>query len=643
MVELKKMRRQCGMYQVTVPLYLSVINEESLPVFLEEFQKAKASRVLLCGFGTVFKETSPLHTDAEKIERTIRYFQSHGLEVGLWINCLGHGAALSHEREGAGQEFTEMEGIHGDKYGFAYCPLDPDFTEAFGKAVGKLAGLHPDLIRLDDDFRLNLRKYYFGCWCPLHLSEYYKRIGEEIPREKLEELIFTGKKNKYRSAYMELAADTLLNFARAMRKAVDAVDPTIRMSACGCFDTWDFEGTDCIEIAKAFAGDTRPFLRTIGAPYHHSELCNVIEESRNQLWWCKDSGVEVITEGDTYPRPRYNVPSKGLELFDLALLADGSADGILKYMTDYVQDVHYEMGYAERHVKNEPLRQGIKELFDGKTPIGVRVHAVMHKVENWDLGDTFQPGVAKKLIDSVKSPHKIISHNSIPTVYGDGDYPILLCGENARYITEKDLANGAILDIPAARILQEAGVDVGLVSEESGQFAEEYFRKDKDAIRNISDVALKRIVCRENAQVLSVFLPDETPAAYTYENDGGQRFLVLAYDAYDSGKNANYFNNYYRQAQLIEAIEWIGGKKLPAVSVKNPYLYMLTSSDGEVMSVALFNIFPDDILHPVICLDKEYDEIRFLNCTGTLAGDKVLLSEMGPYAVAAFEVKRSAK
>lgn len=629
----------CEMYQLTIPLYLSVINDESLPVFLEEFKKAKASRVLLCGTGYPFKEDSPLYTQTEKLKQAIQYFQREGLEVGVWINNLGHGMPLSHEQKVVSQSFTEMEGIHGDKYGYSYCPLDPEFREAFANAVKTLARLHPDLILLDDDFRLNYRKYYFGCWCSRHLKEYYKRIGEEVPRVELEKLIFTGGKNKYRSAYMGLAADTLLDFARDMRKALDEVDPTIRMSACGCFDTWDFEGTDCIEIAKAFAGNTKPFLRTIGAPYHHSELCNVIEETRNQMWWCENSGVEVISEGDTYPRPRYNVPAKGLELFDMALLADGRADGILKYMTDYVQDVHYEMGYVARHVRNEPLREGIKELFGGKKPVGVRVHAVMHKVENWDLGTELKPDAAKLLMESVKSPHKIITHNSIPTMYGDGEYPILLCGENARYIDTDDLKYGAVLDIEAARILQENGVDVGLISEEEAIYKEERYLQAEDTIRNLGEVSLRRIICHEKADVQSIFLPDSTPAVYRYENAAGNRFLVLAYDAYASGKSANFFNNYYRQEQLIETLEWMGKKKLPAVSRKNPYLYLITSKDEASMSVALFNIFPDEILTPVIELDQAYQELRCLNCTGQIEGDRVILSEIAPYGFAAFEVR----
>jgi hypothetical protein len=57
------------------------------------------------------------------------------------------------------------------------------------------------------------------------------------------------------------------------------------------------------------------------------------------------------------------------------------------------------------------------------------------------------------------------------------------------------------------------------------------------------------------------------------------------------------------------------------------------------MSVLLMNVCLDDIIAPEIMLDREYSEIKFVNCTGTLCGDKVCLSDLTPYGIAAFEVK----
>ena len=340
------------------------------------------------------------------------------------------------------------------------------------------------------------------------------------------------------------------------------------------------------------------------------------------------------------PVPRYNVPSAGLELLDIALLADGKADGTLKYMIDYSQKADYEMGYIKRHVKNEGLRKEIQEIFAGKCPIGVKPVNALHKIENWELPEVPAKEIANKLLRAMQSTSRhYLSLNSIPTTYDAADSPVLILGENARYVDEVELKNGAIVDIPAAQILQSRGIDVGLISAEDGDFTAEHYIADQDTIHGIGDCALKKICCKESAQVLSTFLPGEAPASYLYENAQGQRFFVVAQDAFYSEPNINYYNNYYRQAQMVEAAEYVGKKKLPAVCLKNPQLYMLASSNEGATAVLMLNIFKDEMLDPVVQLDKCYSQIRFVNCSGHMTGDKVYLTHIPAFGAAAFEVK----
>lgn len=628
------------MYKLSIPISMITLTDENRHIYLDWLQKCGAQRVFLCCIGSVYTPDSLIHTDPERLRRTITYFRSADLEVGIWFNGFGHGSTLSGaDPVGNPEGYMPLAGVMGETVTEALCPLDVRFAARYRDAVAKLAALEPDILMLDDDFRLNSRGYYMGCFCPLHLEEYYRRVGQVIPREQLEGLIFTGGKNKYRTAYMEMQRDTLLDFARMLRRAVDAVAPSVRLGACTVLDNWDYTGTDAIEIAKAFAGSTAPYLRTIGAPYWKGALCAVIEDTRLQQSWCAGSGVEVFAEGDTYPRPRYNVSSARLELYDLALLADGTGDGILKYMFDYTFRHDYEPSYGQRHIRNAPLRQQVQALFAGKKPVGVRSFNVMHKIENWILPDTPPTRIASRLVKCYRSASRsILAGNSIPTAYEDRGWPVQIFGENARYVTAEDLKNGALLDAPAAQILMERGIDTGTTAMESGSFTGEHFEAAQDTVRNLGAADLKRIACKDGANVLSRFLPGNTPAAYTYENAAGQRFLVLACDWYMSDVSVNYFENYYRQAQLIDGLQWAGRKNLPAVCVKNPGLYLLTSSDGSAMSVAMLNIFDDDILLPVVKLDKAYSGIRFVNCTGTLEGDTVRLETMAPYSFAAFEV-----
>ena len=58
------------------------------------------------------------------------------------------------------------------------------------------------------------------------------------------------------------------------------------------------------------------------------------------------------------------------------------------------------------------------------------------------------------------------------------------------------------------------------------------------------------------------------------------------------------------------------------------------------MAVALFNMNFDEIIEPVINLDNNYNDIKFLNCEGVLNGNSVILNgEIPPYSAVFFEVK----
>ena len=634
------------MYKVSVPINLNTVTEDNLSFHLSQIQACKADRVFLGGLGHIYTAESKLYTRREFVQKVVDFFQSNGLEVGFWVIAFGHGSILAHDKAHLGEDrYTPITGVNGEVSDHAFCPLDENFRADYAHAIRAIAQLHPDLIMLDDDFRFNLRKAYYqmGCFCPLHLKKYYEMIGEEIPREQIEEKIFTGGKNKYRTAYMRLMGESLLDFARMLRGVVNEVDRSIRLGCCVTCESWDYSGTDPVSIAKAFAGDTKPFTRIAGAPYWNQNILLILELTRQEYAWTAGEAVEIFSEGDTYPRPRYNVPSKTLELFDFTLLADGTSGGMLHYLFDYAQKPEYETGYARRFVRNAPIREAIRELFDGKTAVGVREFNVQHKLENWEFPDTVIPGTPVWLQNALARPASsgLLAANSIPTAFTPCEYPILVFGENARYVTAADLKNGAILDADAAKVLQSRGIDAGLLSAEPAAFDKEYYISEGDAIGNIGKKGHRRIACHPKAEVLSRFLPDETPAAYRYENQAGQRFFVMAFHNYtpDAAFNANYFGNYYRQAQLMDVIPWLCGRKLPAETRKNPNLYVLTKKDENSLSVSLSNVHLDDVIEAEIRLDRAYESIRFVNCAGKLEGDRVIIDHIPPYGFAAFEVR----
>lgn len=630
------------MYKLSVPISMETLTEESLPLYEKYLTACGVDRVFLVCVGEMYRKDGLLFTQPQWLQRVFAWLRSLGIEVGVWVNGLGHGELLVHQSENERGDYTPMEGVDGSTAPVAYCPLDSRFVEDYCAGIRRLAELGPDLIMLDDDLRFNPRVRFFrlACFCPKHLSWFYELVGETVPREQIEEKIFTGGPNKYRDAFLHMMGKTLLDFAKQLRRTVDEVNPAIRMGACVTTAMWDFSGTDVVELAKAFAGATRPFARISGAPYRDYNIIPIIEASRQQCAW--GEGVELFCEGDTYPRPRTNVPSRPLELFDLAMLADGTADGMLQYVFDYNHSLVYEQGYARRLQRNMPLRRQTAELFEGKSGVGVQVYDVMHKFRHWQLPDRLD----KQTVTWIQAkPSKgasadILARNSIPTAFTETGYPVLLLGENARHIDLRQLKNGAIVDVTAAEILQSRGVDVGLLSAREGKFFGEQFLAEGETVRNIGVTGQAAVTCRDAALIESRFVPGGSPASYRYENAAGQRFFLLAFRFHTPGAahSASYLRSWCRRRQLVSAVQWLCGKPLPAVLEDAPEACVLTSSDGRAMAVAVLNLYQDEIIEPVIRLDGVYKTARFVGCTGALEGDRVKLSSVSPYGFAAFEV-----
>lgn len=635
--------------QLSVPISIKTINEETLPTYLEQIKSVKAMRVFLCGVGNIY--AYGISEDVKnRLKMAIDAFHENGLEVGIWLGTLGHGAALVGDFEKfPSDRYASLTGVAGDQPPHGLCPLDENLLEDYAAAVKTLAQLGPDILMTDDDLRISRGNwYYFGCFCEKHLELMYAELGERPSREELGKKIYVGGPNKYRDAYLKATAQGLTGFVARMRRAIDEVDESIRFAVCTPGENWDITGLHMPDYAKVFAGKNKPLLRTYGAPYWFymwpNGLAHVIEASRMQAAALKGTGIEVMAEGDVYPRPRYNVPSRVLELYYYALIADGNFDGMLGYIFDYYQKPEYETSYLERHIKTEPLRRGVEQLFAGKKAAGIYNFHVQHKVRDWVLpeGDPL-PRIATRISQGHKpSTYDMLCNISIPTTFEESDYPCLITGENARTASVEVLKNGAILDAAAAMILQEKGIDTGIRSCEEATFLEERYLAPDDAIPNVDCGGLRRITCDEKVKVLSCF-EDGSPSSYTYENAAGNRFYVLAYDQFLAEHKEkpilNFLNNYYRQADLVKAIEWMCGHRLPVTCLRNPNLYVYTAKKDGAMSVLLLNIFIDGIDRPVLELDGEYKHIRGVNCVATLEGNKVYLSEIEPYGMAAFEVK----
>lgn len=587
-------------------------------------------------------------TDSEKLKQKISqledncaFFKKHGFEVGAWIWTFWLKDNTS---------FTNMRSIKGSEIKEFMCPKDESFVRFAADYIKNIAKAGVDIIQFDDDFRYGFSSDSPACLCDLHIAEINKITGENSTREELYTHIISGKKNKYRDAYLKANGDAFRNFAAEIRKAVDEVNPKIRVGACSCMTSWDIDGTNAAELARILAGNTRPFVRLIGAPYWSvnkswgNSLQDVVELERMESSWTKTDDIEIFAEGDAYPRPRTVCPASYLEGFDTAIRASGCTDGILKYGIDYYSNADYETGYAKFHERNREIYEVIDEMFGNKACCGVRVYESMNKISDMVMPTAVNSAVNIENLFFSKAAGTL-AFNSIPTVYeGEG-----VCGavfdENARNMPLDALKNGLIIDIAAAEILTARGIDVGI-----GTIGAEIISGDPlgdggcERFVNNNHILADRIPIYDiklnpNAEVLS---DTETsagviPMSYRYENSNGNRFLVLNVNT--RSDNCNVLKHYARSRQYAENIPWLSGKKLPAYSYGNPALYIMCKKNEKSMAVGLWDFFADIAIEPAVELDREYSKIKFLNCNGEIRGSKVYLNDIPAFGFAAFEVE----
>lgn len=643
------------MYKISVPTVITNGHFQKEKT-LSEIRRAGAERIVLA----LDRELPYAFSSDENLallKELIEYYEENGLEVIVWLGeTLGHDGSPISERG----RYTPIRCFSGGDTK-AFCPLDEDFIRDFQHWVRAVARAGAKMIMLDDDFRLGYRGG-IGCACDLHMKAICEELGEDISREELYKNAFSGGAGRYRDAWLKVQGDSLKNFARKLREALDEINPACRLSFCACVDSWGTSSTDAPELARIFAGGTAPFLRTIGAPYWSNRmginmtLAEVVAFERCELGWLKEESkgkqpIECFTEGDTYPRPRFAVPASYLECFDQILRADGRADGCLKYMLDYVSDADYETGYIDAMLRSKPIYEALEREFAPKKATGVRLWNTMHKLRDAEL-DASRPRLDIEVQEGLfDAAFYFANRNSLSASDCEEDVNVIF-GENARKVPLSVLKNGSMIDLPAARLLMARGVDVGIASLEAeichqpGGFSDmpqEYYPDENQYTRLSAGVRPVYLAKKEGAVTLTQFVANgrRFDGVYHYENANGERFLVFPFNAEDAKCALGWFDHYCRKRLVDREIAWLGRKAADAVICGNhPMLYLMTKRDGDALAVGVWNLSADrvDALRVRLCSAGE--DIRFINCSGQMENDTVALDTvLYPYEFAGFTVK----
>lgn len=626
------------MHNIFIPI--SIDQNQNRELTVKRLRDMGAKRVFLAIGRLAFYECGYLRKKLEIVKDAKDYYEASGFEVAFWITTYGFGSGEEHYNREYAKQFTPIRSIDGKEADGAFCPTNKRFLDAICFNIRELAKLNPKIIMLDDEMCLSVRPG-IGCACKGHLEMLKAELGEKIDLEDIKNKVFCGKSSKYRSAWFKIMGDTMRDFCKAVREAVDSVNDTIRVGFCAGYTSWDFEGADACELTKILAGKTQPFLRYTGAPYwveanrfKRATLASVIESVRMQKPWT--DGIEAFIEGDSYPRVRFMTSAACCEIFDLALRGFLSFDS-LKYPFNYSEQPDYDSGYYNAQIKNASMFDALKNTSGNE--VGIRVYEYMKKIENADLPDEFIG--EKKLMEGFYYPHaqKLLSSSGIPTVYEGKGVCGIAFGENARYIDKSCLEGGMILDLQAALILKKRGVDVGLKSHKKIDRAVcEWYADGCSTVElypcgPVYDLELDKSAKPQGYfKSTDLFEDYSFPSCYYYENRDGQRFFVYAWSGAQQRNDSVMYHSYYRSAQIQKAISLLTDNRLPVTSSVHPHLYSICKRDKDTVYAVYFNIHPDEIDGLCLKTEQNIKEISAFGAKVTQKSDtEAVVDKIVPY------------
>ncbi|KKO93115.1 hypothetical protein AAW12_01625 [Sphingobacterium sp. Ag1] len=556
---------------------------------------------------------------------------SNDIKIGWWC--------APSLRSGFDKRFQYITDLDGSVSDTSPCPYDPIFSEEFSNHIATVVEIaNPYMIQFEDDYELSHQPpaVKFGCFCPLHLNEFSKRQGKAFTRLELLEKFRTvdAESIRLRKDWAALSRDSLVSLAKKIRQKVDQVNPETVISLCqsGCTD---FDGDFTKELTEAFAGQTKPTVRLYGSSYSSDAPLGLPAELFHALYSIQHlpKSFECFHESDTYPHSRFFMSASKIKSLMTIAFAYGF-DQTLFYLTQYLDNLLEERGYAEMYRKEAARFLALKEASRDSEVIGCEI---IH-LPNASAVVPYRGGRPEMGLNSWVNA---MGRFGIPYTTKGGKVK-MLAGTAVMSLSDSEilalLKGPLVLDGLAAHSLCQMGysvylgVDVQVYKKEIHSCYEGL--RNKNMYQNIQgDLQYNWIFApagseggrffelKPNAavEVVTDFLDEhENPimaSMIRYENRLGGRILISAFDL--AGNFSSTTFNYKKKELMRQNIEWVGGEELPvfvkdapnifcvcsANTAKDTYLITLTNLSSDPTENVLLDIASDLKVKEVLILD----------------------------------------
>ena len=539
-----------------------------------------------------------------------------GAKCGILIQAsIGHGWKIN-----APFPFQKYVGLLDGKEINVCCPYDPGFRQFFRSQTKEVASHRPEVIMLDDDFRLVSYRSGGGCACPLHMAEFNRRAGTHMTREELKEKIHQNP--ELAEIFLSTQHDSLIEAVREYRAGIDEVDPSIPGIFCACGMEYP------AEIAKIFAGSGNPIIVRLNngnyTPAGARGLIHSLFRAANEVAVFGDECDALLAETDTCPQNRYSTSAHSLHSQFTGTILEG-ATGAKHWITRLgAHEPNSGKAYRALLKKYNGFYHALSDLVPTLKPFGCRI----------PMPDVWRPYLSAQLTNGWG--RCVLEWFGFPTYFSKhSGGAVFLDNDTDAFFTDDqiaDMLSGPVFMTGKAAehlIARGFGDDLGVSVRPwtgvplSGEMIFVNGECCKAQERAMELIPLKK----EVKSWSSVYhIPDGKtknmlfPGVTSYQNVRGGTAVVFCGDP-DTHYNiveAFSFLNESRKLQMTELLKSVG--HLPVWYPEDAEIFLrgAETEDGSLF-VALFNLGLDPLEEIPLSIGnhRNIDRVEFLDCNGS--------------------------
>ena len=517
---------------------------------------------------------------------------------------------------------------NGEENFVAADPCGPRFRAKMGRMLELWASLLPDIVWIDDDFRMHnhaIRQtemdfYSFsGAW----LSDFSGHIGEKVDRSRLlSRLLQSGVPDPLRVKWRDFVAARMSETALWIRQRVNSVSPNTRLAQMVSDpDVHSLEGRDWPSFLGNLSGDNRPLVRPPCAIYTSTNrpikdhACSFRYFSRTMAALDAAVGPGAIDYAPELENARFTTwakPVAGSSFCILLAFLLGSPE-----ITMSLFDL--EGSPLAEEPSNLPMLQAVRPQSDALCALGLARAVSRGCIFLVDpaLGTKVRSTPGATRLDSLLPPRRweeILSTSGIPLRYAtataalNSQDVVFLDKQTAWLPSDEELrsllAGRLFLDAEAASVLCERGFAADVKVEVVGQ-RKEYAVQSEIFDRNgFFGGETRRVphkgfdwyeIKTNGASVLSELIDPRgnlLPGFCAVETPAGGRIIISA----TVGEMEPYavFGNHTRLRFLREMLKWLYvGRALPVLSELPHHSLIIHREIGGEVLVAVANLGAD--------------------------------------------------